>query len=485
MINKMDRYSIINLKNKGMSFRKIAKQLNVDRKTVSKICREYELAKAELENVCDDSLATDRITETIIGNRKYNSNNRSKRKLTPEIKARICELLEFEKEKTKALGRWHKQKLSGTQIHKILREEGYDIGETTVRNYIKELKMSRETFIRQDYEFGDRLEYDFGEVALIIKGVKEKFYLAVFSAPASGFRYAYLYRKQNMEVFLDSHVRLFEMLKGSYREVVYDNMRNVVRQFLPNGEKILTQDCLNLALYYNHEINTTNIRKGNEKGSVENSVKVIRNTAFSKRYKFDNYDEACVHLTKELEILNSSSLIEEEKKCLNSYRPPFELGEVLMASVNKYGCITVDNNYYSVPDYLLEHRVTIKKYIDMIKIYSNNEFVCEHKKIDGSGNYQLVMSHYLKTLTKKPGALKHSLVLKQTPELLSIYQEHFKTRSKEFIALLQKHSDKSVNDIIEILRYNGNYKENVESSHIDIIEDQSRSQLKKLNQFMN
>ena len=485
MINKMDRYSIINLRNKGMSFRKIAKQLNVDRKTVSKIYREYELANENLMNYQDGSVSKEYATELIVGNQNYDSSNRSKRKLTPEIKARISDLLEFEKQKTKELGKWHKQKLSGTQIHKILKEENFDIGETTVRNYIRELKQSRETFIKQQYEFGDRLEYDFGEVSLMINNIKEKFYLAVFSAPASGFRYAYLYRKQNMEVFLDSHVRLFEMLRGSYREVVYDNMRNVVRQFLPNGEKLITQDCLNLALYYNYEINTTNIRKGNEKGSVENSVKVIRNFAFSREYKFNSYEDACLHLIVQLDALNKNSIINEESNYLNSYRPPFELGEVLIANVNKYGCITVDNNYYSVPDYLLAHNVTVKKYLDIIKIYSNNEFVCEHKKIDGSGHYQLVMSHYLKTLTSKPGALKHSLVLKQNPQLQSIYHQYFKTRSKEFIALLQKHSDEPLDTVIDILKYKGTNKNEIMTSRFDHIEDQSRSQLKKLNQFMN
>lgn len=485
MINKMDKYSIINLRKKGDSFRKIAKELSIDRKTVARVCKEFDQNMEMLINDSNDGLQIETTTERIIGNIKYDSKNRANRKLTSEIKSRICELLNFEDVKTKELGKRHKQKLSGTQVHKILKEENYDIGETTVRNFIREIKLTRETFIRQDYELGDRLEYDFGEVSLMINGVKEKFYIAVFSAPASGFRYAYLYRKQNMAVFLDSHVRFFEMLRGSYREVVYDNMRNVVRQFLQNGEKLITQDCLNLALYYNFEVTTTNVRKGNEKGSVENSVKVIRNNIFSRYYKFESYEDACTHLEKTLEDLNSNSKIKEEIKHLNSYRPPFELGEVLLANVNKYGCITVDNNYYSVPDYLLAHKVIVKKYLHIIKVYSNNELVCEHKKIDGSGNYQLVMSHYLKTLTTKPGALKHSLVLKQHPELQSIYQDHFKTRSKEFIAILQKHCDLPIDEIINIIKFKGSTKEEVISPRFDEIEDHARLQLKKMNQLMN
>lgn len=67
MINKMDRYSIINLKNKGMSFRKIAKQLNVDRKTVSKIYREYEQANENLMSSQDQLVSKESATELIVG----------------------------------------------------------------------------------------------------------------------------------------------------------------------------------------------------------------------------------------------------------------------------------------------------------------------------------------------------------------------------------------------------------------------------------
>lgn len=485
MINKMDKYTIINLKKNGMSFRKIAQQLSIDRRTVASIWNAYEQAQEEIILSNNESSVDDSIVDMAIGNIKYDVSNRKKRKLNSDIKKRIFELLDFESKKDINLGIRHKQKLSGTQIFNILKEENFDIGETTVRNYIKELKTSRETFIKQQYNFGDRLEYDFGEVSLMIKGNKQKFYIAVFSAPASGFRYAYLYKRQNMEVFLDSHVKFFELIKGSYKEVVYDNMRNVVRQFLSNGKKLLTQDCLNLALYYNFEVNTTNIRKGNEKGSVENSVKVIRNFVFTKKYQFDTFEDASNHLANELITLNESSLIEEEKAFLNPYRPAFELADVISANVNKYGCVTVDNNYYSVPDYLQSYKVTIKKYIDRIKIYSNNKFVCEHKKIDGSGNYQLVLWHYLKTLTTKPGALKHSLLLKQYPELQDIYQQHFKTRTKEFIVLLQENSNSEIKELIEILKYQGTSKNSVTSVRCDVIEDKSRAQLKSLNQLMN
>lgn len=42
--------------------------------------------------------------------------------------------------------------------------------------------------------------------------------------------------------------------------------------------------------------------------------------------------------------------------------------------------------------------VTSKIYYNKILIYSNNEFVCEHKKIDGNKKISANIRHYLKTL---------------------------------------------------------------------------------------
>lgn len=80
MINKMDKYSIITLKKKGCSFRNIAKQLGIDRKTVSKIWHQYSNAKESLISSQGEitSLDQDSITEQIIGDMKYDTSNRKK-----------------------------------------------------------------------------------------------------------------------------------------------------------------------------------------------------------------------------------------------------------------------------------------------------------------------------------------------------------------------------------------------------------------------
>lgn len=69
----MDKYTIIKLFQKGESFRKISKLVGIDRKTVAKYCKEYEIEFEKLENVENDPKD---IQEIILAKPKYNSSNR-------------------------------------------------------------------------------------------------------------------------------------------------------------------------------------------------------------------------------------------------------------------------------------------------------------------------------------------------------------------------------------------------------------------------
>lgn len=73
--------------------------------------------------------------------------------------------------KNKILGT-NKQALTKQQIYELLQRQGFDISYSSVVLEIKRIKqLGNECFIKQDYEFGDRLEYDFGEVKLVINSI--------------------------------------------------------------------------------------------------------------------------------------------------------------------------------------------------------------------------------------------------------------------------------------------------------------------------
>ena len=228
------------------------------------------------------------------------------------------------------------------------------------------------------------------------------------------------------------------MIGGVWKEVVYDNMRNVVSKFIGKNEKEVNQDLVKMSLYYGFDINVTNAFSGNEKGYVEGSVKYLRNKIFAENYKFTSEESAIEYMESQLMKLNENSKIKEEKKILKFIKPALELAEIRKSFVNKYSFVQIENNFYSVPEYLVGLSVTSKIYYNKILIYSNNELVCEHKKLDGVKKISAYIRHYLKTLTFKPGALRNSYVLKSNPILKSIFDRYYTNNPKKFIDIISK-----------------------------------------------
>lgn len=450
MIKLMDKSAIIKLKEQGYSNRKIHDMLNIDRKTVAKYWNEYKRNVQKL-NIAEGDMEIKEIQEKIVSEPKYNSASRVRRKITPEFQNALKKILNAEKEKEKILGT-NKQALTKIQIHEQLKKQGFDASYSTVAQEINRIKEAgKECFIRQEYNFGDRLEYDFGEVKLVINGILKKYYMAVLSSPAGNFRWCYLYDNCKKEVFMDSHVRFFKMIGGVWKEVVYDNMRNVVSKFIGKNEKELNEDLVKMSLYYGFDINVTNAFSGNEKGYVEGSVKYLRNQIFAINYKFNTEEAAIEYMESQLLKLTEGSKIEEEKIYLKASKPPLELANITTSVVNKYAFVQIENNFYSVPEYLVGMTVTSKIYYNKILIYSNYEFVCEHKKIDGEKKISADIRHYLKTLSQKPGALRNSYVLKSNPILRTIYNKYYVQKPKQFIQLITENKEKSDKELEKIL----------------------------------
>ena len=192
MIDLMDKSAIIKLKEQGYSNRQLQKMLKMNRKTIAKYWNEYQENLQKL-NSTNDSKEIIEIQENIIAKPKYNSVGRVKRKVTPEFVNALKKILEEEQEKIRVLGT-NKQALTKKQIHEILKNQGFTAGYSSLAAEINKIKSSgQECFIRQEYNYGDRLEYDFGEVKLIIDGILKRYYLAVISSPAGNFRWCYLY----------------------------------------------------------------------------------------------------------------------------------------------------------------------------------------------------------------------------------------------------------------------------------------------------
>lgn len=424
------------------SLRSIAREMHLNRKTVTRIVREYESAVAQdPQNGLGDYLsqkptyhprpAQIRVMTEMV-------TNEIDRWLAENVRRRQCGL--------------KKQCLKRQDIHRALVESGYPISYSSVCKYIQkkeEQKASKpkDAHIKRYHEPGMECEFDWGEVKLCIHGKMVTFTMAVFALCHSEGRWAYLFRHQDNLAFMESHRNFFRDVQGVPHTMVYDNMRVAV--ILGGKEKKPTQSLQRMTNYYGYAYRFCNARAGWEKGSVERSVDYVRGRAFTTRLDFDSIEEAqdwldtiCVQINKEhgsVATLDKESALERDLHALLPY--PGEIGcfELTESTVDKQSTIWVKNNHYSVPDHLVGKQVFVQLYSEKIVVKDNDrQTVATHERSYSRNEWVIDINHYITTLLKKPGAIENSLAMRQMPiRMQELYRVHFRDNGREFIRLLK------------------------------------------------
>ena len=130
-------------------------------------------------------------------------------------------------------------------------------------------------------------------------------------------------------------------------------MSTVVKRVIKPNDEEFTDDIIKLSIYYGFKITTCNPRSGNEKGHVENSGNLVRKELFSLNYEFESEEALYSYYSKELAKYNEKELkeFEIEKKALKSKpQNDYLICDFQTCTVSSYSLVTIDNNFYSVPD---------------------------------------------------------------------------------------------------------------------------------------
>lgn len=428
----------------GKSQRQISRDLQISRKTVKRYVEEYE--KLQLETIPPSYIPS--LSGCMTSPPSYKSRAGAKRKLTEEVSAAIdIHLSENESKMTSGL---RKQVLKKIDILESLQVQGFEVGYTTICNYIRakgKKHTTKEAYIRQVYQPGSTCEFDWGEVKLEINGELNRYYLAVFTSAYSNYRYSLIFQRQDTLAFMESHVSFFSHISGVYQQMTYDNMRVAVSRFVGLHEKEPTRALLQMRGHYLFTHRFCNIYSGNEKGHVERSVEYIRRKAFAPKHSFLTLDQAQEHLHKTVDRLNQTKqqltgvtadeLFKDEQPHLYKTASALAFSESSPCRVDKYATICFGTNHYSVPDHLVESLVDVKVYSLKLEIFYRNTLIATHERNFGRQQWLISIEHYLATFKRKPGALTSSVALVSSPYLKELYDEFFSGTPRDFIDLLQ------------------------------------------------
>ena len=218
---RMDQVHVIRHKvlREGTSIRQVAHELGLSRNTVSKY-----------------------LEQSVPVHRTY---RRRKRPVWGRVQSRLEELVAEWEPRTTA-----KQRLTGMRLHRGLVEEGYQVGLTTIYQYLRERRRQRtEVYVPLIHRAGDEAQIDFFEVTVEIDGQWHKAWKFLLRLMYSGRELVWLYQRCDTIAFLDGHVRAFTYLGGVPRRCIYDNLPAAVRKIV-GVERKLTKRFEALVSHY-------------------------------------------------------------------------------------------------------------------------------------------------------------------------------------------------------------------------------------------
>jgi len=425
------------------SYRRVARIMGISRNTVVKYLKKVkEYQEGTIPDIIPEEWKV----------------SRSRPSCTDEICNRIHSLLESNNSRPK------KQRLNARQIHNILVNEGSSIGYPTVRREVRSWKQnnhSREVYIAQETDDGERAECDWGDVILIIEGEPTKCGLLTAVLNSSLYRYGRIYPNKSQANLFYALDDFFQQIGGVPKNIFFDNMTSVVTD---HTKKVFNERFLRFAAHYGFCTNACNPASPQEKGTVEQSVSTVRLSAFAQRNSFTSLKEANEHLENVLSGINntlvyrrdvvpSAGLEREREALLPQPSLKFSPYDLKYRKINRYSTVIFERNMYSVPESCRSEILTLKVYSETIEILEGNTCIASHQRLLGRDKCSLKIEHYINTIARKPGALKYSRVLKQADTCLQqLFFEHYLDNPKEFIRILRLMKDFSPVGVVSAIR---------------------------------
>ena len=316
-----------------------------------------------------------------------------------------------------------KQRHTAKRIHERLRDEhDFDGGYTTVKDYVRERRITtREMFVPLSHPPG-RAQCDFGETWAVIGGLKRKVHYFVLDLPHSDATFAKAYPAETTEAFCDGHVSAFSFLGGVPQSILYDNTKLAVARILGDGRRSRTRVFTELQSHYLFEDRFGRPGKGNDKGKVESMVKYVRRNFLVPMPEFESFEALNAHLEERcLERMeaklrgHTETIGERMERDLDALMPlppaPYDASDRHTTRVSSLSLVRYRTNDYSVPVAYGHREVLIRGYVDMVVISCGTEVIARHRRSYERDDFVFDPVHYLPLLERKTGALDQAAPL--------------------------------------------------------------------------
>ena len=390
---------------------------------------------------------------------------RPKPKLNPFLPI-IDQILESDSQAPK------KQRHTAKRIFDRLKQEhGFNGGYTIVKDYVREKRLRlKEVYFPLEQKPGTS-QIDFGQAKVVIEGKERTAYMFCMVLSYSDAVFVKAYQTEAIEAVQDGHNSAYEFLEGVPPLNLYDNMSTAVKKIFKakmsaaGKKRDLTDDFIALRSHYLFLSCFCNVGRANEKGVVEGIVGYVRRNFFVPVPRFNSWEELNSYLLDQCRKRLSTTvsgkaktigeLLEQERSTFRQLpSEPFDACRKEERRVTSLSLVHFKTNSYSVPVEYAYREVTVKAYVDKVKICHKALVIAIHERCYQKDEFIFDPRHYLRLLERKPGGLDGALPFSswELPECFATLRRYLEARNgnpgkREYIKILQLLRDFGITEV--------------------------------------
>jgi transposase len=309
-----------------------------------------------------------------------------------------------------------KQRHTARRLYERLRDEhDYQGCPSIVRAAVASWKQTQaEVFVPLTHPPGEA-QCDFGRAEVVIAGTRHKAALFVLTLPYCNARFGCLFPRECSEAFHEGHVRAFAFFGGVPKAIRYDNSRLAVVERQGGHRRRLSVEFLRLQGHFAFASQFCSVRRGQEKGHVENGVGYVRRNFLVPVPEAADWEEVNRRLTVDCQRelsrptprdgrRTAELLTEDQRAFLPRPAEPFEASRREVVTISTLSLGRFDTNDYSVPTRYAHRTLSVTGTIDWVRFAYRGQVVAQHARCWGKHQVTMEPLHYLALLEQKPYA---------------------------------------------------------------------------------
>jgi transposase len=290
-------------------------------------------------------------------------------------------------------------RLRATRLYEMVRARGYAGSVVQLRRVVRLLRpqATPTVYRRLTTLAGEEAQVDWGAFGTIRIGHGTR--------PLSGFVMVLSYSRalsalftmdQTLESFLRGHVDAFQVLGGSARTLVYDNLKSAVLERQGSAIRFHPR-LLELAGHYHFAPRPCTPGRGNEKGKIERQIQYLRHAFFAARTftdvddlnaQFRRWRDEVAHQRPHPEQRDhtvAQVLAQEQPRLLPLPAHPFATEVLRAVASGKTPYVRFDRNHYSIPHTHVRRPVTLLASATLVRIVAGAVEIARHARSYDTG----------------------------------------------------------------------------------------------------